>query len=287
MTQGIFSSDESKNVVIVVLSRGFLAKYGLKIDYHFTLTYFYTATYHQPELNMSVYNQLFIAFFLMLTTHTYAQSDTSAVVEDTVPPKGKFFMKVPDTEPEKTSEDFMKEAVVHFDGGRYAQAVSLLDEAIKINEYPQLTDILYYYRANANAKLGKQEAAIQDYNEAIAKTAVKSHYYYHRAYAHYENEDYENAENDFRTYMAMEGESADIYMKLGFLKQKESDLRGAIKSFSKAIEFNPKLAEAYYLRGGIFLQVLLRDKGCQDMKIAADLGHEKAASQYTIYCGKK
>ncbi len=39
MIKGFFSSNESKNVVIVGLSRGFLAKYGLKIDHHFIVTY--------------------------------------------------------------------------------------------------------------------------------------------------------------------------------------------------------------------------------------------------------
>lgn len=216
-----------------------------------------------------------------------AQNDSTTVANDSTSPNGKFFMKMPNLEPEPTSEDFMKEAIVHFDGGRYTKAIEKLDKAIEINTYVQLTDILYYYRANAKAKMGAHKAAIIDYNEAIAAVATKSHYYYHRAYAHYENGDFENAEGDFRTYMTMEGESADIYMKLGFLKQKEQDLRGAIQSFTKAIEFNPKLAEAYYLRGGIYLQVLLRDKGCADMQQAINLGHEKAARQHQTYCKGK
>ncbi len=47
MIKGVFSSDESKNVVIVVLSRSFLAKYGLEIDHHFTLIYLCTVTYYE------------------------------------------------------------------------------------------------------------------------------------------------------------------------------------------------------------------------------------------------
>ena len=227
-------------------------------------------------------------FYFIGIIGLHAQTDTTMVdPSDSTKTEGKFFMKVSNLEPEPTSEDFMKEAIVHFDGGRYTKAIAKLDEAIEINTYAQLTDILYYYRANAKAKMGTHQSAIIDYNEAIAAVSTKSHYYYHRAYAHYENKDYENAEKDFRTYMRMEGESADIYMKIGFLKQKEGDLRGAIKSFSKAIEFNPKLAEAYYLRGGIYLQVLLRDKGCMDMQKAADMGHEGAAKQQGIYCKDK
>ncbi len=221
---------------------------------------------------------IYILLFLFFgATTVFAQKDTSK-------PSPKYFISLASSSNDTTAEDLMKEAVLHFDGGRFARAVNSLDQAIKINEYPQLTNILYYYRANAKAKLQQFEAAIIDYNEAIAFANNKSHYYYHRAYAHFENENFENAEKDFTTYMAMEGESADIYMKLGFLKQKENDLHGAIASYSKAIILQPKLAEAYFLRGAIYLQVLLHQKGCKDMKKAADLGHERADRRYSKYC---
>ena len=204
--------------------------------------------------------------------------------QDSARSSGKFFARIPPAEKEKTSEDVMNEVIAHFDGGRYQKSVEKLDEAIEINSHEPLTNVLYYYRANAKSKLGDFVSAVIDYNEAIAYAPKKSHYYYHRANAHYQNESYENAEKDYLAYMKIEGESADIHMKLGFLKQGENALKGAVSEFTKAITLNPKLAEAYFLRGAVYLRVLMHEQGCEDMQKAAELGHERADRRYTKYC---
>ncbi len=184
----------------------------------------------------------------------------------------------------KNSEALMKEAIVHFDGRRYAKSVSCLDEAIEINEFAQLEAILYYYRAVSKAKLNDHAAATEDYTTAIKINSSKSKYYYNRGMAFFQIGDYEKAEKDFQTTLAMDGPNADIYVKLGFLKQQENDLRGAIEDYTKSIELNPKFSDPYYYRGLIHLQVLLREKGCMDLQKAANLGHQLALRQYDKYC---
>ena len=42
-------------------------------------------------------------------------------------------------------EKKMKEAVAHFDAGRYEQSLRLLNESIEKNQHEELKDILYYY----------------------------------------------------------------------------------------------------------------------------------------------
>lgn len=184
----------------------------------------------------------------------------------------------------KTSEDLMKEAIVHFDGGRYAKSIEHLDEAIKINEYEQLTDILYYYRAVAKTKSNLLNEAIADYSKAIEIKPLKSKYLYHRALAYFQLGDYEKAKTDFQSTLSLDGGNADIYIKLGFLKQQENNLQEAIEDYTKAIEFNPKLADAYYYRGLIYLQVLLSEKACADLQKALNLGHILAIRHLDKYC---
>ncbi|CAA6799712.1 MAG: Unknown protein [uncultured Aureispira sp.] len=233
-----------------------------------------------------------IGFFLLLIGHSIlvAQDSTSTTTSDTSTIKqshNKYFAQLPAPEPEKNAETLMKEAIVHFDGGRYQKSIEILDEAIDINEFPQLMPILHFYRAVSNVKVKQYEAAIKDYTKAIEFNPKKSKYIYHRGLAHFQLSQYELAKKDFQTTLVMDGGNADIYVKLAFLKQQENDLKGAIEGYTKAIEFNPKFAAPYYYRGLIYLQVLLHDKACFDLQKAADLGHPLALRQYDKYCAGK
>lgn len=225
--------------------------------------------------------------FLLVNSLIFAQDsiphkDSSELVQ---PGTTKYFAQLPAPEQEKNSETLMKEAIVHFDGGRYKQSIETLNEAIKINEFNQLIPILFFYRGVSNAKVKDFKAAVQDYTKAINVNPRKSKYVYHRGLAYFELGDYENAKKDFQTTLSIDGANADLYVKLAFLKQQENDLKGAIEDYSKAIKINPKFAAPYYYRGLIYLQVLLHDKACADLKKAADLGHPLALRQYDKYCG--
>lgn len=230
-----------------------------------------------------------IGLFLLLIGNSilFAQDSTSTSNPDTSTiNKGnnKYFAQLPAPEVEKNAEILMKEAIVHFDGGRYQKSIEILDEAVEINEFPQLTPILHFYRAVSKVKVNQYEAAIEDYTKAIELNPQKSKYIYHRGLAYFQLNQYEQAKKDFQTTLAMDGGNADIYVKLAFLKQQENDLKGAIEGYTKAIEFNPKFSAPYYYRGLIYLQVLLHDKACLDLKKAADLGHPLALRQYDKYC---
>lgn len=230
-----------------------------------------------------------IGFLLLLIGNStlFAQDSTSTSNSDTSTihqTNKKYFAQLPTPEPEKNAEILMKEAIVHFDGERYQKSIETLDEAIKINEFPQLTPILHFYRAVSKVKINQYQAAIEDYTKAIQLNPKKSKYIYHRGLAHFQLSQYELAKKDFQTTLVMDGGNADIYVKLAFLKQQENDLKGAIEGYTKAIEFNSKFAAPYYYRGLIYLQVLLHDKACADLQKAADLGHPLALRQYDKYC---
>lgn len=226
--------------------------------------------------------------FLLLLTNTIGlqAQDPAPVSTDSSNPQKKYFVALPPEEPEKDAEDLMKEAIIHFDGGRYKNSIECLNKAIEINEFPQLSDILYYYRAVSQAKMKAYTMAISDYSNAIAINPRKSKYFYHRGLAYFQNSNFDEARKDFEKTLTMTGANADIYIKLGFLKQQENDLKGAIADYTKAIELNPKSSNPYYYRGLIYLQVLLHDKACEDLKKASNLGHQGATRQYDKYCGQ-
>ena len=87
--------------------------------------------------------------------------------------------------------------------------------------------------------------------------------------------------------MALQGPDADLYLKLGFIKEYRNKTEDSITDYSKAIELNPKLAEAYYYRGIQYLRVLQHEKACKDLTKAIKLGFSGAEKQYENYCGAK
>ena len=81
-------------------------------------------------------------------------------------------------------------------------------------------------------------------------------------------------------------QTAKEYYNSGLEKHQNGDYYGAIADYTKAIELNPEFAEPYYYRGLIYLQVLLPEKSCVDIKKAVDLGYQPAIKQHNKYCTK-
>lgn len=232
---------------------------------------------------MSFYTPLFLVIIsccsLFAQDSTLVAADSSSQIMSR-----KYFAVVPDDGPKVTSETLMKEAITHFDGQRYQRSIDLLNEAIDSNSHEPLVPVLYYYRAVAKMKIRHVADAIEDYSAAIAASPYKAKYRYHRGMAYFELQRFAAARQDFERTLAMEGADADLYVKLGFLKQQEKDLHGALADYNKAIEFNPQFAQPYYYRGLIYLQVLLPEKACLDLQKAAQLGHLPAVEKVKEYC---
>jgi len=70
----------------------------------------------------------------------------------------------------------------------------------------------------------------------------------------------------------------------GLAKAKLGDYKGAISDYNKAIELNPKLADAYYDRGVVKLLLGQKDSGCLDLYKAGELGFDKAYEVIKEYC---
>ena len=182
------------------------------------------------------------------------------------------------------AEDFMKKAIIHFDAARYTSCLNNLNEAIALNTANQLKDILFFYRAVCQSKMKQNAAAIEDYNLAIFFNPTKVKYHYYRGLSFFDMGNFEKAEADFEYTLLLQGEDADLLLKIGFLKEQNKQQQAALDCYSKALVHNPKLAEAYYLRGLLHLRVLLHKKACQDLNKAAQLKHPAALKTYSKYC---
>lgn len=228
----------------------------------------------------------FIFLFLIIINSWTLEAQNAVVATDStvITEPRKYFAVVPEKESKITSETLMKEAITHFDGQRYQRSIDLLNEAIDSNTHEPLVPILYYYRAVSKMKVRQVKTAIEDYTVAIKASPYKAKYHYHRGLAYFELQDFVAARRDFERTLAINGGDADLYVKLGFLKQQENDLHGALADYNKATELAPNFAQPYYYRGLIYLQVLLPEKACMELQKAAHLGHVQAARKEKEYC---
>ena len=68
------------------------------------------------------------------------------------------------------------------------------------------------------------------------------------------------------------------------VKIESRDFKGAIADFGKAVEIEPKFAEAYYNRGLTYIFIKEKETGCLDLSKAGELGIQKAYAVIKKYC---
>jgi tetratricopeptide (TPR) repeat protein len=175
----------------------------------------------------------------------------------------------------------------------------------------------YSARADMKARqAGKQEEALRDYTNAIARDSLYLDAYFNRGLLYYNqsrfkeaaadfagaaksNPDYYQAHfnlaisqcnmNDYKgsipsftKVIALKPDYQMAYMNRGIAYSRTNEPDKAVADYTKAIELNPKGADAYYNRAIVEMQRGNRDKGCQDLRKAVELGYTTPLLQQ--YC---
>ena len=179
----------------------------------------------------------------------------------------------------KNARAYQNRAATHNGMGRYDRALADSDEALKLD--PKNAGALNN-RGLALAGLGHYERAISDLTEAIRLDPVQVAPYFNRggAFAHLgqfvdAQSDYEEVLHRVPGYAPAEAglsqvrqivrnhprsvrddwalrhdpEEAERYREQGNLKRQEGDWSGAITEYTRALEIDPKDADAYGSRG--------------------------------------
>lgn len=159
------------------------------------------------------------------------------------------------------------------------------DFSLTIQLDPENADA-YNMRGLTYEEFNQMDKALSDYNKAILYDPLSEAGYGNRGRIRmYQSKDYRGALQDFNRAIELNPEAFNSYSHRGELKLTIlKDYNGAINDYTKAIEFdaqNPK----YFINRGT-AKSLLGDNsgGCNDYRVACNLGLQIGCDNYKDFC---
>lgn len=161
--------------------------------------------------------------------------------------------------------------------------INLYDSSIKSDQdkIKQILRKTYIKLAIAEEEENGLESAIYYYNRAIEYGYPKFDVYENYAYYYFNNEDYFNAVQ-WATKALNTKNDAKMYGLRGEAKSKLKDYDGAIYDYTKALGFDSKLYEAYFLRAGIYFDQKKWSMAQNDYIKYATYNKKDAAAPFNI-----
>jgi tetratricopeptide (TPR) repeat protein len=137
-----------------------------------------------------------------------------------------------------------RSAVVSVDGREVRVKSSLPDANAKALLTWGLSDT-YVGSAAEHRKKGELEAALADYDKALALDPENVGAYINRGLVHSDRGELDAADADETKALALDPDNATAYNNRGFARSKKGDYEAAIADLEKAIALDPKLAYSY------------------------------------------
>ncbi|MBI4823391.1 MAG: tetratricopeptide repeat protein [Nitrospirae bacterium] len=119
-------------------------------------------------------------------------------------------------------------------------------------------------------KTKKQE----EYTVSVKKLSATD--YFDKGYALAESGNYKEAISAYSKAIELNPELTDAYNNRGIAYKNLGDYQRAINEYNKAIELNPEFAEAYYNRGPAYNRLGDYQRAIADLKTSARLGFKPA-----------
>lgn len=199
-------------------------------------------------------------------------------------------------EKEQDYEVAYKKAIQLMDEGKAQEGYEYLNKAIGIN--PRFYDALYA-RSYYFMRDGKYTKAIRDYDLLILLYPNVASLYLYRGQAKFYQEDYQNAESDYRKGYQLDTTYVEIINALGSLYFVMDLYKDAEDYFNKSIKLNAGNVYAYYYRASTYyytkryklalqdietcLKLEPKDADAQRLKALVNLGMKKPKNAVAIY----
>jgi tetratricopeptide (TPR) repeat protein len=167
---------------------------------------------------------------------------------------------------------------------QYTRAIQDFDEAIRVNPNDAA---LYRYRGNCYLRVGDYHRAIEDYTRALRLEPDNKIALFDRGFSYIKLGDYDRAISEYTRLIQFAPDSrdtAEAYTNRGIAFAAKKNIGQALDDYNKAIQLNPNLAEAYYVRGKLYSEHVAPGSAEPDYGIAIN-DYIKALENNRIYAG--
>ena len=166
--------------------------------------------------------------------------------------------------------------------GHNEKALELFDIAIETQ-----LDIapVYFARGLLKKELGDMEGAIDDYSRMNQFDSTYFNAIYNRAFAYEMIGDFENALLDANRAIEINPDDAHAWKLRGNIHMLFGDYGEAVIDYTQALKLDNLMIEALFSKGlSKVLNYRLKD-GCEDMRMARDLGYKGGDRAIGNFCG--
>lgn len=143
-------------------------------------------------------------------------------------------------------------------------------------DYPKV----YRSRGNAQYQLHQFQAAIDDFDRALAISSDDVESLVMRGWSHYAMDNNEKALGDFDQAIALSPQSALAYVGRGQVLLEEDRFSEALADFELAVRHGPKLQASYFGRGAAHSALGQMDESLADYDRAIELAPEHASAYF-------
>ena len=142
-------------------------------------------------------------------------------------------------------EALINRAAVNHDLGRNQAALQDLDQALKLGE----SAWAYFYRGLIQEHLGEGRRALENYSRAIRVEPSLAEAYYRRGLAHLSAQEFDKAFQDESRVLELEAKHAMAYTVRGRARAALGDSQWALADLDRGCALAPRLPDPYFHRG--------------------------------------
>lgn len=177
-------------------------------------------------------------------------------------------------------KDELEKANQYYNSGDYKKAINSYTEHL---EMKPAHEIAIYNRGRAYEELGQYDKAVDDFLKVIDINPRNISAYLSYGKHFYREKDYKNAAFQFEKAHKINTNSTKAATLLARAYHKSGKIEEAMEYYNIAINNDNKNAEAYLFRGALKIH-LNQSGGCNDIKMAKNIGYEGAEDLYSKYC---